>query len=74
MLMMSCWLKRPWPCVVPFVAVAACLLCVAATWPKASGQTSPTGRVVGLMGADIDHQECMQRDGQACRFRFKPLA
>jgi hypothetical protein len=27
-----------------------------------------------LMGADIEHQECMQRGGQACRFRFKPLS
>jgi DeoR family transcriptional regulator, suf operon transcriptional repressor len=32
------------------------------------------GFISGLMGADIDHQECMQRGGQACRFRFKPLA
>ena len=49
MLVMSCWLKRPWPRVVSFVAFAACLLCVAAAWPKASGQTSHAGRVVGFI-------------------------
>lgn len=32
------------------------------------------GFISGLMGAEIDHQECMQRGGLACRFRFKPLA
>src|SRR4030095_8305775 len=49
MLVMSCWLKRPWPRAVSFVAFAACLLCVAAAWPKASGQTSHAGRVVGFI-------------------------
>lgn len=31
------------------------------------------GFLTGLMGATVEHQECMQRDeGQACRFRFIP--
>lgn len=30
------------------------------------------GFLSGLMGADVDHQECMQRGGDACRFRFVP--
>lgn len=32
------------------------------------------GFLSGLMGADVEHEECMQRGGQSCRFRFKPLA
>jgi DeoR family suf operon transcriptional repressor len=32
------------------------------------------GFISGLMGADVEHEECMQRGGQCCRFRFKPLA
>lgn len=33
------------------------------------------GFISGLMGAGVDHEECMQRDGgQICRFRFVPLA
>lgn len=32
------------------------------------------GFLSGLMGADVEHQECMQRGGKACRFRFKPPA
>jgi DeoR family transcriptional regulator, suf operon transcriptional repressor len=32
------------------------------------------GFLSGLMGADVDHQECMQRGGEACRFRFLPPA
>jgi hypothetical protein len=36
-----------WPRVVSFVALVAGLFCVAAAWPKASGQTSRAGRVVG---------------------------
>lgn len=32
------------------------------------------GFLSGLMGAEVDHQECMQRGGEACRFRFKPPA
>ena len=32
------------------------------------------GFLSGLMGAPIEHQECMQRGGQACRFRFLPTA
>lgn len=31
------------------------------------------GFLRGLMGADVEHQECMHRGGEACRFRFKPL-
>ncbi len=30
------------------------------------------GFLSGLMGAPIEHQECMQRGGQSCRFRFLP--
>ena len=30
------------------------------------------GFLSGLMGAPIEHQECMQRGGQACRFKFVP--
>jgi len=33
------------------------------------------GFLSGLMGADVEHQECMHRDnGKRCRFRFKPPA
>lgn len=32
------------------------------------------GFLSGLMGADVDHQDCMQRGGDACRFRFRPPA
>ncbi len=32
------------------------------------------GFLSGLMGAPIDHQECMQRGGHVCRFRFLPKA
>jgi DeoR family suf operon transcriptional repressor len=32
------------------------------------------GFISGLMGSEVEHQECMQRGGQACRFRLKPLA
>lgn len=32
------------------------------------------GFLSGLMGAPIEHQECMQRGGQACRFKFLPAA
>lgn len=32
------------------------------------------GFLSGLMGADVEHQECMQRGGKACRFRFEPPA
>jgi DeoR family transcriptional regulator, suf operon transcriptional repressor len=32
------------------------------------------GFLSGLMGAPIEHLECMQRGGQACRFRFLPTA
>lgn len=32
------------------------------------------GFLSGLMGAEVEHQECMQRGGDACRFRFKPPA
>jgi predicted ArsR family transcriptional regulator len=32
------------------------------------------GFLSGLMGAEIEHQECMQRGGTACRFRFIPPA
>jgi DeoR family transcriptional regulator, suf operon transcriptional repressor len=32
------------------------------------------GFLSGLMGADVEHQACMQRGNEACRFRFKPLA
>jgi DeoR family transcriptional regulator, suf operon transcriptional repressor len=30
------------------------------------------GVLSGMMGAEIDHEECMQRGGLACRFRFTP--
>lgn len=32
------------------------------------------GFLSGLMGAEVEHQTCMQRGGEACRFRFKPPA
>jgi len=32
------------------------------------------GFLSGLMGSPIEHEECMQRGGQACRFRFLPTA
>lgn len=32
------------------------------------------GFLGGLMGAEVEHQECMQRGGEACRFRFVPPA
>ena len=32
------------------------------------------GFLSGLMGAEVEHQECMQRGGSACRFRFVPPA
>lgn len=32
------------------------------------------GFLSGLMGSPIEQQECMQRGGQSCRFRFLPLA
>lgn len=32
------------------------------------------GFLSGLMGADVDHQACMQRGADACRFLFKPPA
>jgi DeoR family suf operon transcriptional repressor len=32
------------------------------------------GFLSGLMGAEVEQQECMQRGGQACRFRFIPPA
>ena len=32
------------------------------------------GFLSGLMGAEVDHQSCMQRGGDACRFRFVPPA
>lgn len=32
------------------------------------------GFLGGLMGASVEHQECMQRGGEACRFRFVPPA
>jgi hypothetical protein len=49
MLVMSSWRKRPRPRVVSFVALVAGLLCAAAAWPKASGQTARAGRVVGYI-------------------------
>jgi hypothetical protein len=49
MLMMSSWLKRPWPRVVWFAALVAGLFCVPAAWPKAAGQISRAGRVVGYI-------------------------
>ncbi len=32
------------------------------------------GFLSGLMGAEVEHQECMQRGADACRFRFRPPA
>jgi DeoR family transcriptional regulator, suf operon transcriptional repressor len=32
------------------------------------------GFLSGLMGAEVEHQACMQRGQDACRFRFKPAA
>jgi predicted ArsR family transcriptional regulator len=32
------------------------------------------GFLAGLMGAEVEHQSCMQRGGEACRFRFIPPA
>ena len=32
------------------------------------------GFLSGLMGAEVEHQSCMQRGGEACRFRFVPPA
>lgn len=32
------------------------------------------GFLSGLMGAGVEHESCMQRGGDACRFRFKPPA
>lgn len=32
------------------------------------------GFLSGLMGAEVEHQSCMQRGGEACRFRFIPPA
>jgi DeoR family transcriptional regulator, suf operon transcriptional repressor len=32
------------------------------------------GFLSGLMGAEVEHQSCMQRGGDACRFRFIPPA
>jgi predicted ArsR family transcriptional regulator len=32
------------------------------------------GFLSGLMGTEVEHQTCMQRGGQTCRFRFKPFA
>jgi DeoR family suf operon transcriptional repressor len=32
------------------------------------------GFLSGLMGAEVEHQSCMQRGGEACRFRFTPPA
>ena len=32
------------------------------------------GFLSGLMGAEVEHEECMQRGGGACRFRFVPPA
>ena len=32
------------------------------------------GFLSGLMGAEVEHQACMQRGGEACRFRFVPPA
>lgn len=31
------------------------------------------GALAGLMGTEVEHQDCMQRGGSVCRFRFKPL-
>jgi predicted ArsR family transcriptional regulator len=32
------------------------------------------GFLSGRMGAEVEHQTCMQRGGEACRFRFVPPA
>jgi DeoR family transcriptional regulator, suf operon transcriptional repressor len=32
------------------------------------------GFLSGLMGAEVEHLACMQRGGEACRFRFTPSA
>ena len=32
------------------------------------------GFLSGLMGAEVEHQSCMQRGGEVCRFRFIPPA
>jgi DeoR family transcriptional regulator, suf operon transcriptional repressor len=32
------------------------------------------GFLSGLMGAEVEHQSCMQRGGEACRFKFIPPA
>lgn len=32
------------------------------------------GFLAGLMGAEVEHQSCMQRGGETCRFRFVPPA
>lgn len=32
------------------------------------------GFLSGLMGAEVEHEACMQRGSEACRFRFKPPA
>jgi DeoR family suf operon transcriptional repressor len=32
------------------------------------------GFLAGLMGAEVEHQSCMQRGGEACRFKFIPPA
>jgi len=32
------------------------------------------GFLSGLMGADVEHESCMQRGADACQFKFKPLA
>lgn len=32
------------------------------------------GFLAGLMGADVEHQSCMQRGGESCCFRFIPPA
>ena len=32
------------------------------------------GFLSGLMGAEVEHLSCMQRGGEACRFRFAPPA
>lgn len=31
------------------------------------------GFLTGLSGTQVEHQECMQRGGTACRFKFQPL-
>jgi predicted ArsR family transcriptional regulator len=32
------------------------------------------GFLSGLMGTEVEHQTCMQRGSDTCRFRFKPFA